>query len=301
MVSGRRIDGQETTDVRGGVQGEGSPGGPSGREDALGAGQRVRGPSQPQIRVWKQQALEALPGAFTGVLEAAGVAISRDGRGGLFDNIFVERLWRSVKYEEVYLKDYGHMAAARSRLGWYFGFYNHERPHQGLGYQIPAEVYGISRPPRAAPWVGATGHPAARPGAGIEDAAGTPVALPIRARWEQGRAPSVPAAEPAMSPPFCTDAAFASRPDQQDEQHDDNGDGGAGQEVLADACGKVDDAFLLEPVCHDQGVGDQEDGGHKPEHNEFSRSESHLFLLDGWVFCSCFHGQGYPEHEGYDG
>jgi len=120
------------------------------------------------------------------------VAISRDGRGGLFDNIFVERLWRSVKYEEVYLKDYEGMAAARSGLGWYFGFYNHERPHQGLGYQIPAEVYGISRPPRAAPWVGTTGHPAARPGAGIEDAAGTPVAL---------RAPSVPAADPVMSPP----------------------------------------------------------------------------------------------------
>ncbi|MBL7132464.1 MAG: transposase [Phycisphaerae bacterium] len=85
------------------------------------------------------------------------MAISRDGRGGLFDNIFVERLWRSVKYEEVYLKDYGHMAAARSGLGWYFGFYNHERPHQGLGYQIPAEVYGISRPPRAAPWWGRQG------------------------------------------------------------------------------------------------------------------------------------------------
>jgi putative transposase len=115
--------------------------------------------------------------AFTGVLEGAGVAISRDGRGGLFDNIFVERLWRSVKYEEVYLKAYEGLAGARSGLGGYFGFYNHQRPHQGLGYRIPAEVYGA---------------PARRAGARICDAAGTPVAL---------RAPSVPAAEPAMSPP----------------------------------------------------------------------------------------------------
>ena len=71
----------------------------------------------------------------------AGVAIRMDGRGRVFDNIFTERLWRSVKYEEVYLKDYGSMDAARRGLGEYFGFYNTDRPHQSLGYRTPAEVH----------------------------------------------------------------------------------------------------------------------------------------------------------------
>jgi putative transposase len=79
--------------------------------------------------------------AFTGRLQEAGVAISMDGRGRAFDNIFVERLWRSVKYEEVYLKDYGVVEDARHGLGEYFGFYNTGRLHQSLGYQTPAEVY----------------------------------------------------------------------------------------------------------------------------------------------------------------
>ena len=79
--------------------------------------------------------------AFTRPLQAAGVSISMDGRGRVFDNIFVERLWRSVKYEEVYLKDYGDVLEARDGLGRYFRFYNEERLHQSLGYRTPAVVY----------------------------------------------------------------------------------------------------------------------------------------------------------------
>ena len=80
--------------------------------------------------------------AFTGRLLAAGVPISMDGRGRALDNVFVERLWRSVKYEEVYLQDYGGMGDAQRGLGRYFPFYNEERPHQALGYQTPCGVYG---------------------------------------------------------------------------------------------------------------------------------------------------------------
>lgn len=79
--------------------------------------------------------------AFTVILQEAGVAISMDGRGRAFDNVFVERLWRSVKYEEVYLKDYGVVDEARRGLSDYFALYNTERLHQSLGYKTPAEVY----------------------------------------------------------------------------------------------------------------------------------------------------------------
>jgi putative transposase len=96
---------------------------------------------------------------FIGPLRDAGVRISMDGRGRVFDNIFVERLWRTVKVEEVYVRDYQTVAEAVLSLGRYFTFYNHERLHEALGYRTPAEVYGV--------------------------AAGSPVAL---------RAPSVPAA-----------------------------------------------------------------------------------------------------------
>jgi len=78
---------------------------------------------------------------FTGRLLAAGVQISMDGRGRALDNIFVERLWRSVKYEDVYLKDYPSMGHAVEGLGAYFRFYNTLRPHQALGYQTPSAVY----------------------------------------------------------------------------------------------------------------------------------------------------------------
>jgi putative transposase len=78
---------------------------------------------------------------FTTRLETGGVRISMDGRGRALDNVFVERLWRSVKYEEVYLRDYQSVWDARQGLARYFGFYNHERLHQALGYRTPATVY----------------------------------------------------------------------------------------------------------------------------------------------------------------
>jgi putative transposase len=75
------------------------------------------------------------------LLLTAGVQISMDGKGRALDNIFVERLWRSVKYEEVYPNDYASPRDARAGLTRYLAFYNHERPHQALNYQTPAEVY----------------------------------------------------------------------------------------------------------------------------------------------------------------
>ena len=76
------------------------------------------------------------------------IAISMDGRGRALDNIFTERLWRSVKYEEVYLHEYGSPKEARHGLTRYFDFYNHERPHQALDYRTPAQVY-FNGTPRA--------------------------------------------------------------------------------------------------------------------------------------------------------
>ena len=78
---------------------------------------------------------------FTGKLEARKIAVSMDGRGRCFDNIFVERLWRSLKYEEVYLKDYASVTEARAGIAGYFQFYNHERLHQSLDYRTPAAIY----------------------------------------------------------------------------------------------------------------------------------------------------------------
>ena len=79
--------------------------------------------------------------AFTERLESFDIAISMDGRGRALDNVFIERLWRSVKYEEVYLKDYSTAWEAEDSLTSYFHFYCHERIHQSLGYRTPAEVY----------------------------------------------------------------------------------------------------------------------------------------------------------------
>jgi putative transposase len=83
---------------------------------------------------------------FTGCLLGEGIRVSMDGRGRVFDNIFVERLWRSVKYEEVYLHDYQTVPVARAQLSEYFGFYNTERPHEALGYRTPQEVYFGTQP-----------------------------------------------------------------------------------------------------------------------------------------------------------
>ena len=72
---------------------------------------------------------------------ARDIAISMDGRGRCMDNIFIERLWRSLKYEEVYLKDYESVPEARDSIGRYFQFHNHERLHQSLAYRTPAAIY----------------------------------------------------------------------------------------------------------------------------------------------------------------
>jgi putative transposase len=81
---------------------------------------------------------------YTGRLQQAGIRISWDGRGRALDNVFVERLWRSVKYEEVYLHDYDTVGDALSGLERYFRFYNHERPHQALAYRTPAQVFATA-------------------------------------------------------------------------------------------------------------------------------------------------------------
>lgn len=78
---------------------------------------------------------------FTGLLAGYGAKISMDGRGRCIDNIFTERLWRTVKYEEVYLKSYWRIEEARMNLSAYFQFYNNQRRHQSLGYRTPSEVY----------------------------------------------------------------------------------------------------------------------------------------------------------------
>jgi len=79
--------------------------------------------------------------AFTACLARAEIQISMDGRGRALDNIFIERLWRSVKYEDIYLKDYAAVSELEAGLVDYFRFYNDERPHQSLDYRTPAEVH----------------------------------------------------------------------------------------------------------------------------------------------------------------
>jgi putative transposase len=79
--------------------------------------------------------------AFTGILEKANINISMDGRGRALDNIFIERLWRSVKYEDIYLKNYFSGIDLRQGMESYFSFYNNERPHQSLKYKTPTEIY----------------------------------------------------------------------------------------------------------------------------------------------------------------
>ena len=84
-------------------------------------------------------------GAFTAVLKNAHIQISIDGKGRAFDNIMVERLWRTVKYEEVYLNEYMNYSSARKYLGKYFKFYNQQRRHSALGKRTPSQVYHQGR------------------------------------------------------------------------------------------------------------------------------------------------------------
>jgi putative transposase len=87
---------------------------------------------------------------FTKVLIDAGVAISMDGRGSGSDNVFVERLWRTIKYEEVYLKAYDTVSQARTSISRYLAFYNGQRPHSALGRQTPDQAYFTRLPHSAA-------------------------------------------------------------------------------------------------------------------------------------------------------
>ncbi|GAI14356.1 unnamed protein product, partial [marine sediment metagenome] len=80
---------------------------------------------------------------FLRCLEGRSIQISMDGRGRAMDNVFNERLWRSVKYEEVYLNDYPTVSEAKEGIGNYIDFYNQERPHQSLDYKTPADVYFV--------------------------------------------------------------------------------------------------------------------------------------------------------------
>ena len=89
-------------------------------------------------------------GAFTGVLLEHGIAISMDGKGAWRDNVFVERIWRSVKYEEVYLRAYDTVTEARASIGRYLGFYNARRPHSSLDRQTPDQAYFTWLPHTAA-------------------------------------------------------------------------------------------------------------------------------------------------------
>ena len=84
--------------------------------------------------------------AFTDVLKTHGIAISMDGVGRAFDNIMVERLWRTVKYEDVYIRDYQTPGEARLGLKQYFTYYNHRRRHRSLNRQTPANIYGLTLP-----------------------------------------------------------------------------------------------------------------------------------------------------------
>jgi putative transposase len=107
-------------------------------EDALSQG-------QPEI-FNTDQGSQFTDDDFTGVLRAHGVAISMDGRGRFADNIFVERLWRSLKYEEIYLKAYENVAEARQGITAYFEFYNYQRLHQALAYRTPRQVFDEAAP-----------------------------------------------------------------------------------------------------------------------------------------------------------
>jgi putative transposase len=106
----------------------------------LEALEEALGQARPEI-FNSDQGVQFTSREFTGLLESAAVAISMDGRGRALDNVFVERLWRSVKYEEVYLHDYATGVECHAGLSAYLRFYCEERPHQSLDYRTPAEVY----------------------------------------------------------------------------------------------------------------------------------------------------------------
>jgi len=91
------------------------------------------------------QGVQFTSAAFLDELEGHGVRVSMDSKGRFLDNIFIERLWRSLKYEEVFIKAYGSVAEARRGIGAWLVFYNNERPHQALEYRTPSEVFGQAK------------------------------------------------------------------------------------------------------------------------------------------------------------
>ena len=102
--------------------------------------QEALGESRPEI-FNTDQGVQFTARAFTSCLEEAKVAVSMDGRGRCLDNVFVERLWRSVKYEDIYLRGYASVGELKEGLRRYFHFYNCERLHQSLDYRVPLDVY----------------------------------------------------------------------------------------------------------------------------------------------------------------
>ena len=106
----------------------------------LEALQRALQFGQPEIFNTDQGAQFTAHG-FTNELETAGIRVSMDGRGRFLDNIFVERLWRTVKYEDIYIKEYATVLALFTGLKDYFHLYNNERPHQSLDYRVPADIH----------------------------------------------------------------------------------------------------------------------------------------------------------------
>lgn len=97
--------------------------------------------NRPGRTVLTLQGVQFTATAFTTILEQAEIRISMDGRGRAYDNIFIERFWRSLKYEDIYLHRYETVPALTSGVTAYLTLYNHERPHQSLGYRTPTAVY----------------------------------------------------------------------------------------------------------------------------------------------------------------
>lgn len=118
---------------------------PTSRRLLTGDARRGVKPGTPR-GVQPDQGVQFTAEAFTGRLESAGVAVSLDGRGRALDNVFVERLWRAVKYEDLYIRGYEDVPALRRGLARYFALYNHARLHQALGYRTPAAVYAMPVP-----------------------------------------------------------------------------------------------------------------------------------------------------------
>ena len=131
-----------------------------GADFCIDALKEALGKGQPEV-FNTDQGSQFTSEAFSGLLLERGIKVSMDGKGRYLDNIFVERLWRSVKYEEVYLKAYRDGSEARRGIDAYLDFYNRERPHQSLGYRTPSQVFASGRPLGCLPDQSSSGQPSA--------------------------------------------------------------------------------------------------------------------------------------------